>query len=67
MRLATNTNTTGTIYSCEVGRTTTDSVRIALPNGTSVCIYLLETPELGVFGSLWVHNEDGTIREHIEF
>lgn len=66
MRLATRTNTTGTIDS-KAGYITTDNIRITLPNGTTVCIDLLETSDLGVFGSVWIHNDDATIREHIEF
>jgi len=65
MRLATSTNTTGTIDSNVIDEITIDSIRIELPNGASVCIDLLETSELGVFGSVWIHNENSTIREHV--
>jgi len=65
MRIATGTNTMATVHTVTVTHGIADSVRIELPNGTSVCVDLLETPELGVVCSLWVHNADGSIREHV--
>lgn len=67
MRIATRTDTRATVESVGITDGVADAIRIELPNGTSVCIDLLETAELGVFGTVWIHGADSDIIEHVHF
>lgn len=67
MRIATRTNTSAKVDSVSIKDGVADSIRIELPNGVSVCIDLLESAGLGVFGTVWVHGADSEIIEHVHF
>lgn len=67
MRITTRTDTQATVTSVSISDGVADNIRIELPNGTSVCIDLLETAKLGVFGTVWIHGADSEIIKHVHF
>jgi len=44
-----------------------DEVVIRLPDGRTVCVSILETPDLGVWGYVYVHAADATITDLLTF